>query len=91
MSNICVQVPTGRLFHAAAVVQDAMYIFGGTVDSNVRSGENYRFQVRECNTFSKKITVYKWKNYNSIYILYCTQYNQNNLSYCHLFAVFQLP
>ncbi|ELT93946.1 hypothetical protein CAPTEDRAFT_218846 [Capitella teleta] len=38
------QVPNGRLFHASAVVQDAMYIFGGTVDSNVRSGENYRFQ-----------------------------------------------
>eukprot|EP00106_Octopus_bimaculoides_P006056 XP_014773498.1 PREDICTED: LOW QUALITY PROTEIN: leucine-zipper-like transcriptional regulator 1 [Octopus bimaculoides] len=38
------QVPTGRLFHAAAVVADAMYIFGGTVDNNVRSGEIYRFQ-----------------------------------------------
>ena len=39
------QVPLGRLFHAAAVVGDAMYIFGGTVDNNVRSGEIYRFQV----------------------------------------------
>lgn len=38
------QVPSGRLFHAAAVVKDAMYIFGGTVDNNVRSGEIYRFQ-----------------------------------------------
>ncbi|XP_018330195.1 leucine-zipper-like transcriptional regulator 1 [Agrilus planipennis] len=37
-------VPTGRLFHAAAVVGDAMFIFGGTVDNNVRSGEMYRFQ-----------------------------------------------
>jgi hypothetical protein len=44
-SHFIHQVPTGRLFHAAAVVKDAMYIFGGTVDSNVRSGENYRFQV----------------------------------------------
>uniref|UniRef100_A0A8C6VZC7 Leucine zipper like post translational regulator 1 n=1 Tax=Nothobranchius furzeri TaxID=105023 RepID=A0A8C6VZC7_NOTFU len=35
---------SGRLFHAAAVIQDAMYIFGGTVDNNVRSGEMYRFQ-----------------------------------------------
>ncbi|KAG7244028.1 hypothetical protein INR49_006189 [Caranx melampygus] len=38
------EMPTGRLFHAAAVIQDAMYIFGGTVDNNVRSGEMYRFQ-----------------------------------------------
>ncbi|XP_014247262.1 leucine-zipper-like transcriptional regulator 1 [Cimex lectularius] len=37
-------VPCGRLFHAAAVVGDAMYIFGGTIDNNVRSGEMYRFQ-----------------------------------------------
>lgn len=39
------QMPSGRLFHAAAVILDAMYIFGGTVDNNVRSGEMYRFQV----------------------------------------------
>ncbi|XP_053557629.1 leucine-zipper-like transcriptional regulator 1 isoform X2 [Bombina bombina] len=39
-----VQLPSGRLFHAAAVISDAMYIFGGTVDNNVRSGEMYRFQ-----------------------------------------------
>lgn len=38
-------VPSGRLFHAAAVVGDAMYIFGGTIDSNVRSGDLYRFQL----------------------------------------------
>ncbi|XP_075219325.1 leucine zipper like transcription regulator 1 isoform X2 [Lycorma delicatula] len=37
-------VPSGRLFHAAAVIGDAMYVFGGTVDNNVRSGEMYRFQ-----------------------------------------------
>uniref|UniRef100_A0A8C5HAT4 BTB domain-containing protein n=1 Tax=Gouania willdenowi TaxID=441366 RepID=A0A8C5HAT4_GOUWI len=41
---LCCQMPSGRLFHAAAVIQDAMYIFGGTVDNNVRSGEMYRFQ-----------------------------------------------
>ncbi|XP_045539032.1 leucine-zipper-like transcriptional regulator 1 isoform X1 [Papilio machaon] len=39
------QIPSGRLFHAGAVVGDAMYIFGGTVDNNVRSGELYRFQL----------------------------------------------
>ncbi|KAG8597975.1 hypothetical protein GDO81_002448 [Engystomops pustulosus] len=38
------ELPSGRLFHAAAVIADAMYIFGGTVDNNVRSGEMYRFQ-----------------------------------------------
>uniref|UniRef100_A0A8B9W661 Leucine zipper like transcription regulator 1 n=1 Tax=Anas zonorhyncha TaxID=75864 RepID=A0A8B9W661_9AVES len=37
-------LPSGRLFHAAAVISDAMYIFGGTVDNNIRSGEMYRFQ-----------------------------------------------
>lgn len=35
-------VPSGRLFHAAAVIGEAMFIFGGTVDNNVRSGEMYR-------------------------------------------------
>lgn len=44
----CFQMPSGRLFHAAAVIHDAMYIFGGTVDNNVRSGEMYRFQVSRC-------------------------------------------
>ncbi|GBP00555.1 Leucine-zipper-like transcriptional regulator 1 [Eumeta japonica] len=39
------QVPSGRLFHAGAVVGDAMYVFGGTVDNNVRSGELFRFQL----------------------------------------------
>lgn len=39
------QIPTGRVFHASAVIGDAMYIFGGTVDNNVRSGDMYRFQV----------------------------------------------
>ncbi|XP_012940916.1 leucine-zipper-like transcriptional regulator 1 [Aplysia californica] len=38
------QIPAGRLFHAAGVVGEAMYIFGGTIDNNVRSGEIYRFQ-----------------------------------------------
>ncbi|XP_026473112.1 leucine-zipper-like transcriptional regulator 1 [Ctenocephalides felis] len=37
-------VPSGRLFHASTVIGDAMYIFGGTVDNNVRSGEMFRFQ-----------------------------------------------
>lgn len=45
------QVPSGRLFHATAVVKDAMYIFGGTVDNNVRSGEMYMFQVQSCCSF----------------------------------------
>eukprot|EP00094_Tigriopus_californicus_P002749 TCALIF_02651-PA protein Name:"Similar to LZTR1 Leucine-zipper-like transcriptional regulator 1 (Homo sapiens)" AED:0.15 eAED:0.32 QI:1/0.33/0/1/1/0.75/4/0/1163 len=39
------QIPTGRLFHAAAVVKDAMYVFGGTVEDNIRLGEMYRFQL----------------------------------------------
>ncbi|XP_074641626.1 leucine-zipper-like transcriptional regulator 1 [Tubulanus polymorphus] len=38
------QIANGRLFHAAAVVGDAMFIFGGTVDNIVRSGEMFRFQ-----------------------------------------------
>ncbi|XP_034235806.1 leucine-zipper-like transcriptional regulator 1 isoform X2 [Thrips palmi] len=37
-------VPVGRLFHASSVVGNAMYVFGGTVDNNVRSGDMYRFQ-----------------------------------------------
>lgn len=39
------QIPSGRVFHAAAVVGAQMYVFGGTVDNNVRSGDMYRFQV----------------------------------------------
>lgn len=38
--------PSGRLFHAATVVADSMYIFGGTVDNNVRSSEIFKFQVK---------------------------------------------
>ena len=41
------QCPSGRLFHAAAVINDSMWIFGGTIESggmNVRSGDMYRFQ-----------------------------------------------
>lgn len=41
------EVPSGRLFHASAVVDGAMYIFGGTVDNNIRSGEMYRFKVKK--------------------------------------------
>jgi leucine-zipper-like transcriptional regulator 1 len=37
-------IPSGRLFHAAAVIGDSMYIFGGTIDNNVRSGDMFRFQ-----------------------------------------------
>ncbi|XP_043661203.1 leucine-zipper-like transcriptional regulator 1 homolog [Drosophila teissieri] len=37
-------VPSGRVFHASAVICDAMYIFGGTVDNSVRRGDTYRFQ-----------------------------------------------
>lgn len=41
------QCPSGRLFHAAAVVSDSMFVFGGTIESggiNVRSGDMYKFQ-----------------------------------------------
>lgn len=38
------EVPSGRVFHASAIIGDAMYIFGGTVDNNVRSGDMFRFQ-----------------------------------------------
>ena len=38
-------VPSGRLFHAATIVEDAFYLFGGTVDNNTRSGEMFRFQL----------------------------------------------
>ncbi|KAL7052586.1 hypothetical protein ACKWTF_004922 [Chironomus riparius] len=39
--------PSGRLFHAAAVINDFMWIFGGTIESggmNIRSGDIYSFQ-----------------------------------------------
>lgn len=39
------QIPSGRVYHSAACIGDAMYIFGGTVDNNVRSGDMFRFQV----------------------------------------------
>lgn len=40
-------IPSGRVFHAGAVIRDAMYVFGGTVDNKVRSGDMYRFQVSQ--------------------------------------------
>ena len=33
------------MFHAAGVVNDVMFIFGGTTDSTGRNGELYSFQV----------------------------------------------
>ncbi|PFX31709.1 Leucine-zipper-like transcriptional regulator 1 [Stylophora pistillata] len=39
------EVPSGRLFHDADVINNEMYIFGGTIDNNVRSSELYRFQL----------------------------------------------
>lgn len=50
-----IQLPSGRLFHAAAVISDAMYIFGGTVDNNIRSGEMYRFQVGLTGWWSRRL------------------------------------
>lgn len=38
-------LPPGRVFHSVSVIKDAMYIFGGTIDNNVRSSDMYRFQV----------------------------------------------
>lgn len=39
------QIPSGRVFHTAAVCGDSMYVFGGTVDSIAsRSGELFRFK-----------------------------------------------
>ncbi len=38
------KIPCGRVFHSAAVWNDGMYIFGGTVDSlSNRSGDLFRF------------------------------------------------
>lgn len=36
--------PSGRLYHAATIIGDAMYIFGGTDNRNVRSSELFRFR-----------------------------------------------
>ena len=43
-------MPSGRLFHAAANIKDVMYVFGGTIDNTMRSGEMFSFQV--CQFFS---------------------------------------
>ncbi|KAI5702743.1 hypothetical protein M8J75_003565 [Diaphorina citri] len=37
-------VPSGRLFHAASVRGDCMYVFGGAVENNARSGSMHRFK-----------------------------------------------
>lgn len=42
-------LPPGRVFHSVSVIRDAMYIFGGTIDNNVRSSDMYRFQVNDQN------------------------------------------
>lgn len=53
-------LPPGRVFHAVSVIRDAMYIFGGTIDNNVRSSDMYRFQVsclcQELHTNSMKVS-----------------------------------
>lgn len=40
----CSEIPSERLFHAAAVLDDAMYIYGGTMDKKDRTNQVYRFQ-----------------------------------------------
>lgn len=50
-------VPSGRLFHAAAVVDDAMFVFGGTIDNNVRSGEMYRLASSSFNPYRPSLSV----------------------------------
>ena len=40
-----IAVPSGRLFHAATIVDNAMFLFGGTVDNKTRSGEMFRYQL----------------------------------------------
>ena len=36
-------IPSGRLFHHADIIDNKMFIFGGTIDNNVRSGELFSF------------------------------------------------
>ena len=63
---VCPQVPSGRLFHAAAVVKDAMYVFGGTVDHNVRRTDIYQFQVRGvCHVAEKHLYLVVWGDYEA--------------------------
>lgn len=41
------QMPSGRLYHAATVINDCMFVFGGTIEVggvNMRSNEMYKFQ-----------------------------------------------
>jgi leucine-zipper-like transcriptional regulator 1 len=67
------QCPSGRLFHASAVINDSMYVFGGTIESggmNIRSGDMYKFQFScvSSETFSEfsqifhKIFVFSTQN-----------------------------
>lgn len=49
------EVPCGRVFHSAAVWNNSMYIFGGTIDSlSNRSGDLFRFSF---STFPKSSLV----------------------------------
>lgn len=51
-------IPPGRVFHSVSVIKDAMYIFGGTIDNNVRSSDMYRFQARFYFKMNKKTLLY---------------------------------
>lgn len=79
--------PSGRLFHAAAVVNDAMFIFGGTVDNNVRSGEMYRFQFAsypKCTLhedYGKLLNKEEFKRYNDICFVVG---EREEKIYCHI-------
>lgn len=53
-------LPPGRVFHAVSVIRDAMYIFGGTIDNNVRSSDMYRFQVKMNARYLKFQKKNKW-------------------------------
>ena len=42
------QLPSGRLFHAAAIVGEAMFVFGGTIDNNIRYGTYLCIFIPSC-------------------------------------------
>lgn len=38
-------IPFSHTFHSATIVDDAMYVYGGTIDYKERSGSLFKFQV----------------------------------------------
>ena len=71
------QIPCRRVFHSAAVWNNGMYIFGGTVESSSanRSGDLYRFSLStfpKCTLINDFSRLLREEQFCDTQVMYCS-------------------